>query len=280
MILDDSDAHPRYARKLRRALDREFIKYNCTPINKEFIPVQRLIQILDVVTLTKQLEKCDSFLKANPGLQDFRMGFSKDQHLPKSKSGRRSAFMAAAKQIHGNIKESTPSNSSVEHRNTSSAHQKQFYDKSYTKIFAILVLIGRPARIMPFIDEGVCDADLPFARMPLGGGSIILRRKSAQDEELRCFDKWDHLSMKKFEQYQWKFLAPFFERGSGRHIHHQILGPKVILPFTSYSLRSENGAFGQVSKVKIHSDYHKFGKDAVCISFNASGVLFRILIIS
>ena len=52
-------------------------------------------------------------------------------------------------------------------------------------------------------------------------------------------------------------LAPSFECGSGRYIHHQTFESNVILPFTYYSQRSESGAFGQVSKVKIHPDHHR-----------------------
>lgn len=187
------------------------------------------------------------------------------KYSSEAKSGKQSAFMTSAKQIYGNIDKSLPSNNSAENGNTSSISQERPCDKSYIKIFAILVLIGRPARIKLFIDEDICDADLPLIKKLAEGRFRELCRKSAPEVQLRCFEGWDHLSMKEFEAYQWKLLAPSFERGSRRHIHHYAFDSKVILPFTYYSQRSESGTFGQVSKVKIHPDYHKFSKDAVCL---------------
>lgn len=43
---------------------------------------------------------------------------------------------------------------------------KQTRKRSYRKILTILLLVEKPARIRSFIEEGICDADLPLVGMP------------------------------------------------------------------------------------------------------------------
>jgi serine/threonine protein kinase len=140
-------------------------------------------------------------------------------------------------------------------------YMRQPGEKSYRKIFAILLLIERPAKIRSFVEKGVCDADLPLIKVPRTNrlpGSFKLRRKTAVDLPLGCFKKWKDSTVARFEQWQWAVLAPFFARGTRKHAPHYSLQPQVILPFTSWEKVARRGGFGQVYKVEIHPDHHAF----------------------
>ena len=138
-------------------------------------------------------------------------------------------------------------------------------ETSYRKIFAILVLIERPSRIKYFVEEGVCDADLPLERYPtphLPFNPWELRRKSKITDSLRCFKlggvRWRHVTVRRFEETQWQFLAPFLSPDERRLPHHFKIPERTILPFTKWEKLPSTGGFGQVYKAEIHPDHHAF----------------------
>ncbi|KAK0613669.1 kinase-like domain-containing protein [Immersiella caudata] len=143
--------------------------------------------------------------------------------------------------------------------------------KSYFKIFAILVLIGWPTQIQHFVEEGVCDADLPLVRVKTPHMSLTpweLRRKEALDTPLQCFKTdslsglWRrHVTVRSFESTQWQFLAPFFCQDDKERPYHFELPKRAILPFTSSKRLPLTSGFGIVFKVEIHPDHHRFCHD-------------------
>lgn len=132
--------------------------------------------------------------------------------------------------------------------------------KSYRKVFSILVLMERPYEIMSFIEEEVCDADLPLAKMcrPMGSPSSFdfCRRNISPFQKLQCFENWGDGAIADFEQHQWTMLAPFFNQLKSKHNCHHIFEPDVILPFTSWKKGAKRSGHGQVYKVEIHPDHH------------------------
>lgn len=138
--------------------------------------------------------------------------------------------------------------------------------KSYRKIFCVLILIGRPGNIRQFIDEEVCDADLPLnPHLKIGKKKtkiLFMCRSSAPDCGLRCFQGWKQKLLRDFETSQWTFLAPIFTRGIDKPVKHHELPEKSILPYIDERLHV--GGRGKIFKIKIHPDHHNFQDHQVC----------------
>lgn len=126
------------------------------------------------------------------------------------------------------------------------------------KIFAILLLINRPVTIKKFIDEGLCDADLPLEKRKgkKMSSSVALSPRGGSGE-VRCVTKWKRQSLDSFVESQWQVLSPFLYRDEwGKILHYDFKEP-VILPFTEYKSRS-SGGHGEVFSAKIHPEHHNF----------------------
>jgi hypothetical protein len=139
--------------------------------------------------------------------------------------------------------------------------------KSFRKIFATLLLIEWPGEIRKFIEEGVCDADLPLIKSNESGNSaktFSLYRKTAPGVSLKCFEGWKRITLEQFERYQWKLVAPFFSRGEDDNTRHWLFQDRVILPFTHKEI-AHSGAHGNVFKVKIHPEHHDFNENKVSL---------------
>jgi len=144
-------------------------------------------------------------------------------------------------------------------------------EPSYRKIFAILVSIERPSRIKYFVEEGVCDADLPLERyLPperqraphQRSTQWELRRRSNLNTPLQCFKlkgiRWRHATVRRFEETQWQVLAPFLSPDERRLPHHFKIPERAILPFIKWEKLPSTGGFGQMYRVEIHPDHHAF----------------------
>ncbi|KAF2234697.1 hypothetical protein EV356DRAFT_566867 [Viridothelium virens] len=146
-------------------------------------------------------------------------------------------------------------------RSDSQLFSKLAEEKTYCKIFAILVFIGRPDKIWSFHDEGICDVDLPFEEVLTNknrGARLDLRSKKSLNLPLRSFKSWESGAIKHFLEHQWIVLAPVFENAREEVNPHLELHPHQILPFTWKPL--ERGGFGQVYETKLHPDHHNFEK--------------------
>lgn len=134
-------------------------------------------------------------------------------------------------------------------------------EKIYRKIFAILLFIRRPSRIWSFVEEGVCDADLPLVEVPRPNRldrRFDLRCKRKLDTPLRCLRKWKDVY--DFEASQCIVLAPFFHKSNGKDVPHIELQPDHLLPFIGWK-SMPHGGYGQVYKATVHQSHHAF--DAV-----------------
>lgn len=151
-------------------------------------------------------------------------------------------------------------------RSQSESILPQDWGKTYRNIFAILLLVNRPSSIWSFVEEGICDADLPLIKVPRAEGPqhlFDLRRRNDAELPLRCFKQWKDRAIVKFEERQWFILAPSFEKSDGKEIPHREFATEEILPFLSWKATSEEGGFGQVYEVNIHPDHHAFNKTEV-----------------
>lgn len=160
-------------------------------------------------------------------------------------------------------RQTTPGELSLTYSKSENELSKHPRGRTYRKIFAILLLIGRSSKIWPFVEEGVCDADLPLVKVQWRDkcqDRWDLRCKRDSKAPLKCFKKWKRSRVAAFEEHQWDVLAPCFEKPDGDNVPHRELQPEEILPFTSWKKASEPGGFGQVYRVDIHPDHHSFDK--------------------
>lgn len=183
-------------------------------------------------------------------------------------SGEPSFSLRVGQPVHRLGSEMTPSSpDQLQPRQTLGAPQK-----SFRKIMAILVLIGKPSKIRRFLKEDIYDADLPLYKQQVPNSTLRWELRSAKGDPnsakmIRCFKGWKHHALSEFERQQWTVLTAFFapggmsELGRGRHprvIHHWVLGESVVLPFTHQEDCGSPGGCGQVMKVTIHPDHHVF----------------------
>jgi hypothetical protein len=138
--------------------------------------------------------------------------------------------------------------------------------KIYRKVFAILLLIGQPTALVHFIEEGVCDADLPLLKVggPAKGANKFELRGRHSTKVLSCFKGWGLGSLEKFQERQWMLLPASFISTDTTGIPHHDFDSSEILPFVDWEKVSDAGGSGQVYKAKIHGDYHNFHNSQVC----------------
>lgn len=132
---------------------------------------------------------------------------------------------------------------------------------SRRKLFAILVMIRKPQRIIPLIQKGIGDEHLPFqtesvTRDPRSSEAFGLNHLLEVDGNGE--DSWTDLEVDLVSQYQWYLLAPVFKM-SGPKLAHYSLSKGWPLPFIQDITGLNDavqGGFGDVRKVKIHPAHH------------------------
>ncbi|KAH8896975.1 kinase-like protein [Thozetella sp. PMI_491] len=134
--------------------------------------------------------------------------------------------------------------------------------RSFRKIFAILVLVGRPSSIVKFVNEDLNDSDLPLAKVYRNRdtGAFDLRRVRRAEEPLKCFSKsWTQIHIWNFEFWQWATLSPFFGKGCERkEVNHYRFPDSTVLPFVKQRQKDLEGGSGRIFKVDIHPEHHNF----------------------
>lgn len=127
------------------------------------------------------------------------------------------------------------------------------------KIFATLVLIERVDAIEAFIQEGLYDIHLPVhlpnAHRDLRGSVYRMSMRDGGKEKIpiNLFSSWKFFQREIFEQYQWQFLAPFFDMISEENPRplRYALQHKRVLPFVE-----DYEGKGEVWRVRIHPAHH------------------------
>ena len=119
---------------------------------------------------------------------------------------------------------------------SSQCHERQRRkdEKMYRVVFAILLYLDRASEIWSFVEEGICDDDIPLRKVvpPLSRRHRDLRRRNDPQTPLRCFQKWKLAALIAFEKHQWMFLEHEFQSPSGQTIHHYDLEPSRVVAFT------------------------------------------------
>lgn len=137
------------------------------------------------------------------------------------------------------------------------------------KIFATLVLIDRVDAIEAFVQEDLYDVHLPvhlpIAHSDLYGSVYRMSMRGGGKEKIpiNLFSSWKFFQREIFEQYQWQFLAPFFDMLSEENPRplRYTLQHKHVLPFVEdHEGKGEepviSGGFSEVWRVRIHPAHH------------------------
>ncbi|KAI0198029.1 hypothetical protein F4808DRAFT_473134 [Astrocystis sublimbata] len=232
-----------------------------------FLPFPMLVRLLNRKVVERQLARSDSFLekKSQNVLERLRFQFPRDNTRPE-------AIRAQAGIIIGDFDQLSLTNA-IRHWNGRSDRDDSVHKKSYLKIMAILILIERPFRIKLFIEEEICDQDLPLVLCEQDPTSAIpreLRKKDSLHVRLKCFEGWSDATVVRFEQSQWSLLAPGFETAKRKDVPHYKFDRKRILPFKSIKNTAQRGGgFSLVRKVEIHRSHHAFTSSKISGQFFA-----------
>ena len=110
-------------------------------------------------------------------------------------------------------------------------------ERSYSRVFCILLLIGRGCYIESFVDyESLSDQHLPF-----------------DESAPTAFPKSANPFFSAFYEQQWEFCAPLFEDMMQRRF-----GPKVILPIILKE-KIDGGGSAIAYKIVLHQAYNWLG---------------------
>lgn len=150
-------------------------------------------------------------------------------------------------------------------RRSTSELLRQEAEKTYRKIFAILTYIGRAPAIWHFVDEEVCDADLPLIKSSAANATNHCFKLQGRQttKSLRCFGDWEDGIVAKFVEHQWIFLAPSFTLSNDPTVIHHNFQPEEILPFTHWAKEAKSGGSGEVFKASLHNDHRVCDKAKV-----------------
>lgn len=141
--------------------------------------------------------------------------------------------------------------------------------ETYSKVFPILVLIGKAESVVKFLQARDCDADFPLVRRRSPTGDWSMRRHRDVCNELGCSKSgWCKLELRNFDHWQWTTLSPFFSLSQERkEVNHYRLQDETIIPFMDEATVGDErkpvtiellGGGRRVFKVRIHPEHHSF----------------------
>jgi len=154
------------------------------------------------------------------------------------------------------------------------------------KLFAILVLLDRPAFIQTFLDEGITDEDLPLSRIETTNnvhGSLSFNYshiRTCSGLPVNALRIWESHAIEEFLRVQWMFLAPVFN--FGEEIKHYDLADNCVLPFIEDEERTNAkfGGYSHVWGVRIHPAHQNLYRSTSSVShLRQPPILFHIIMV-
>lgn len=142
--------------------------------------------------------------------------------------------------------------------------------RTFTKVLAVLIMIGKTGTIIELLEEDISDSDLPLVKAPRPNDSRLfdLRLNREPKMVVRSFENWNQLNVRNFEEWQWTTLPVEFARPTeDGEVKHYKLQDQRILPFIknsrddkpqSSSQKELEGGFASVVQVAIHPQHHNF----------------------
>lgn len=134
-----------------------------------------------------------------------------------------------------------------------------------SKIFAALLLMDQAPLIVDFMEEKICDNDLPLhAGQRVGINFCLCKSAGNTLMPITRFDKWRLVQRTEFLSIQWLVNAPVFERNNNESwdSHSAMrLSDEVILPWIEFEPldgRYSSPIGFQAVHVRIHDAHHTF----------------------
>ncbi|KXH47320.1 protein kinase [Colletotrichum nymphaeae SA-01] len=146
-------------------------------------------------------------------------------------------------------------------------------EKKYTKIFAILVLIGRVDAITAFRQNHLDDAQLPLVFAPTSGEetSTLVRSTTARSSFDLSLMGLSHYESILLEETQWKFLAPVFARADldseTRNFPASTILP-FVMPDSPHGIqepRNDCSKNSRIYQAHLHDGHHDFRVSTVAV---------------
>lgn len=127
------------------------------------------------------------------------------------------------------------------------------------RIFAILVLIEMPSKILDVIKENLSDKDLPFHREIGSQDRHLAKNTDGGLVRIHAFSGWTYSQRNTLYQDQWRVQAPVFLKGSRSLNEHPVhrLHKKAIFPWTKYERVYDGNS--EVVRVNIHKAHSRLG---------------------
>lgn len=140
--------------------------------------------------------------------------------------------------------------------------------KTYLRIFAILVMIEKEGKVHEFIQHRVCDDDLPLT-LDIRQNAVF--RKEGDENPLGCFRRFRPYQLESFEMCQWRFTAPFFHAPRDNiPVFHHVFHRRTILPWCrlngsevglkKFGRHITQGGYSTIQPIKIDKSSHEFEK--------------------
>jgi hypothetical protein len=126
------------------------------------------------------------------------------------------------------------------------------------KLFAILVCANKSNKFYEFLEERLCDADLPFGRSSDSGHNGFLCSSRHPHKIIRSMKSWGLYQISNFSRDQWQMLSPIFRRRN--EVEHYELLNNHVLPFIEDHEQDPGkftgfGGYSSVWAVVIHPDH-------------------------
>jgi len=135
-----------------------------------------------------------------------------------------------------------------------------------TRIFAILVMIGKSKSIIDFMGEDLSDTDLPISLSDIDS-SENLPSSHNTERKYRLFENWSKWDLHEFSRFQWSVSTPVFELGSRSEAKHYNFRSHTVLPFVENDEGSrKTGGYSSVWRVKIHPQHQKWNGEPEKVS--------------
>lgn len=132
------------------------------------------------------------------------------------------------------------------------------------RIFALLLIMDEPARILDIMEGAIDDTDLPFYCVDSNVGDCFLARKTGGTLiRIQSLCSWPYILRSTFYKDQWRVQAPvFFKAGRAlnRHPVHRFEND-IIFPWTGYDKEYDGNS--EVARIKIHEAHCRFEKPCV-----------------
>lgn len=140
------------------------------------------------------------------------------------------------------------------------------------RLFAILILAGKPQAILELIKGKIFDIHLPFTQNSETQTLRWQERADNKPQDIAAFADWAERDHDLFNMYQWNLLAPYFSLSSKESpkVHTYRLEGMRPLPFITDPLIASNndpatGGFAEVRRVKIHEAHLAKGSHGVSV---------------